>query len=570
MTGLIVLIVLLWPMSLARADETVTVNFASIIGPVSYKGSGLFESVGLPSPWGGYPNYYVPDSVLSQLKLDTVKSMMMNSPEDPTTSPIYTRLVNLGVSFIIGTIDGRWNGCGESCAGGIPGGDPRWPLSRGWPCDDFNATTGACPLFESIVTQYFQADQANGLSNLAYDWWGEPDWTWKAPGGFTQFLRAWNAFYRTMKALKPSVKLLGPSSSEYFNGAWVHPFLDNAKTPSAVSGSSFAGTTTYPDFLNWHEFFLASDIQTHITNAVNYMASNEMPALSLAFDEYGIQHTLYRAMPGVSAKYLAVFERNPRLVKTNRSHWDYGQTPCDFVGNLTTGDCNYTPSPPWWVYMAYASMSGSIVTVTPGALGADATASIQPGVKAVVLLGRDDAGAAETVTVHMTNMSATGLVMDGQVHVNAFYIPNLGGAVAAPAPVDLLNQTVLVIGNTLDISLPNFGGSDAYQLILTPSSLNLSASLTWGAPIAGENVTSTTVYRALAACPFTGSLSLLASLGVTTQYSDTAIPPGTPGSSYEVTYSNANGESLHSNRVCKNFGGADTTPPAPPQGVQVR
>src|SRR5262249_14281263 len=144
--------------------------------------------------------------------------------------------------------------------------------------------------------------------------------------------------------------------------------------------------------------------------AVNYMVANSMPALPIAFDEYVTSNFNYRYMPGTNAKYLAVFDRNTRVSITNRSHWDYdsGHMSCDFAGMLTTGDCNYTPVANWWVFKAYAAMSGNIVTVTPSVSdgsGADATASVTTG-QSIILVGRDDNGNSENVTVNLTNIGS--------------------------------------------------------------------------------------------------------------------------------------------------------------------
>src|SRR5262245_13621855 len=68
--------VVIWFFTLAGtalADETLTINYASVIGPVTHKGSGLFEHIGDPSS----PRFYTPDSVLSQLHLQTVKMLSL-------------------------------------------------------------------------------------------------------------------------------------------------------------------------------------------------------------------------------------------------------------------------------------------------------------------------------------------------------------------------------------------------------------------------------------------------------------------------------------------------------------
>src|SRR5262245_17875542 len=164
------------------ADETLTVNFAITpcgdpICPFTHKGAGLLESVGVSAL---APRFFVPDNVLSQLNLKNAKtSDLVYLGTQALRLEMYNRYINLGFTFVQGDMSARFNGCGEGCGGpangGFPGGNPGWPLSRGWPCDDYNVATQECPIWEGLLTQYFQQDQADGLTNPAYDMWGEPD-----------------------------------------------------------------------------------------------------------------------------------------------------------------------------------------------------------------------------------------------------------------------------------------------------------------------------------------------------------------------------------------------------------
>lgn len=445
MKRLMLLLVLLLGASAAWADETVTVDYASALGPATHKASGVR---------GILPQYPPPTNVLADLKISTT---VTDAGPWSGIAWINSTMRPYGLTYYIEELGTGWNN-----------GDMfHYPF----PCDNND-----CSSWAAYVTSKYQFDQSVGATDQVYAFWNEPDTNWLPP--IEQFYQAWKSAYQTLHALNPNVKMTAPSPSEYGpSGHWVHQFLDYCKANGGI----------YPTYLNWHELAAFSypsvnaAVAADVAEARAYMASIGAPDIPILIGEYAAQGS-YHWAPGHAIQYAAVFERSPTVLGASRACYlgeINGDSTC-FKGawnGMFPADGSYQPRSLYWAYKAYGDITGTMVSVTPGS-SVDGAAGMTTN-QTVTVLGRDNIGAPETVTVQFTNLnSAPGFTGVSSVHVVANAIPNSGLNLMA-SMTKTIDADYPVSGQSVSIPVPNFGGLDAYQLILTPGPGGLPPPLTF-------------------------------------------------------------------------------------------
>ncbi len=140
----------------------------------------------------------------------------------------------------------------------------------------------------------------------------------------------------------------------------------------------------------------------------------------------------------------------------------------DLNAILTPGGEGITPRSAYWAWNGYANVTGGLVAVNPSS-SVGGIAGYDPSTKtANILLGRDT-GTAGSVDVQLNNMNDVPyLVHNNQVKVRARHITDSEFEEMAQVPVDVINTTATVSGNSLTVTLPSFGTSDAYTIQVTP------------------------------------------------------------------------------------------------------
>jgi hypothetical protein len=126
------------------------------------------------------------------------------------------------------------------------------------------------------------------------------------------------------------------------------------------------------------------------------------------------------------------------------------------------------PRAKWWVYKAYADITGTLVRVngTPevtAVAGKDTTART-----AHILLGKK-AGKKESLAVKMTGMQDMSYLKDdqGKVRIVVQRIPNAGWkAVEKPLAV---RDEIVPLADAMEVILPDFGPSEAFVVSLSPA-----------------------------------------------------------------------------------------------------
>ncbi|MHA6765138.1 hypothetical protein [Streptacidiphilus sp. PAMC 29251] len=322
------------------------------------------------------------------------------------------------------------------------GADTTQPSSTVYPCDN-----GDCANWTAFIDQVVGDVQASGVK-VSYDIWNEPDGTgfWQRGVNSAQYYQMWDTAVREIRRLVPSASIVGPSYSGY-NHSWLDSWLGQTKADG-----------TLPTVLNWH---FGTDPAADAADADSLLAAHGLPALPLTINEYLFsqqQNAAYSAwfldrlaVSGVSAAAHAIW------------------TDCCGAGTLdsllTGSGSSQQPSGQWWVYQAYAQLTGNqVATTNSGAMAIAATEDQSRG-RATALLG-NNGGQTGTTTVTLNGLNATPwLLSGGAVHVTVQRIPDQSQLVT---PITVTDTTLTPSNGSISVPVNIVSGTDAYTVTLSP------------------------------------------------------------------------------------------------------
>jgi Ricin-type beta-trefoil lectin domain len=328
----------------------------------------------------------------------------------------------------------------------IWGADGGQPANAMFPCDN-----GDCANWVSFLDAVVPALQNSGL-RFAYDVWNEPDISifWPRGTNSAQYFQMWDTGVREIRRLAAGALVVGPSlafTPQGNAGEW-NTWLAHVRT---------AGTV--PDWITNH---LEGDVDDPVTVAQavnNAMASNGVASRPLSANEYQPQD---RQNAGATAWYLA------RLAQSSYTNAMRGNWVCCLLPNLAgilTNDGG-SANGHWWVYRAYADMTGSLVT-TSGQVGSTAiSAAVDSAARRAVAILGDVNGFTGNDTVAFSGLSSVpALVNNGRVHVQVQRIPDQS---PLGAPQIVLNQDMTVSGGSITVPVTFQAAHDAFAVYLTP------------------------------------------------------------------------------------------------------
>ncbi len=285
---------------------------------------------------------------------------------------------------------------------------------------------------------------ASSVSDIAgWEIWNEPDWTWNtaAAGSFNA---GWVRTYQEIRRLDGVTPIVGPDLSGW-NASYLQSFLSYAKANNAL-----------PDVVSWHELNHSSASVAADVAAYRAMESSlSISPRPIAIDEYAWTDEV--DVPGRVASYVAKFER-AGVSAADRAFWhEYGT-----VNGLVTG--NNQPTGTWWLYKWYGDLAGNMVTTTPPAqTGLDGFAAYDGTRRIVNVALGDDSG---TDTVRLTGLGALGPTVTATLE--STHAPDRFTAVTAPTTISTTTYTVT--NGQLDVPVPNMVATDAYHLVVQPTS----------------------------------------------------------------------------------------------------
>ncbi|MEV4754308.1 hypothetical protein AB0J86_04215 [Micromonospora sp. NPDC049559] len=320
------------------------------------------------------------------------------------------------------------------------GADTEQPANTVYPCEN-----GDCANWRTFVGQVVSDVRASGL-RVRYDIWNEPDGIGFWPRGVNsaQYYQMWNTAVSEIRRLDPGATIVGPSYSGY-NHAWLNDWLGRTRADG-----------TLPNVLNWH---FGTDPAADAADAAALLAAHGIAPMPLTIDEY-----LFA--PQQNPGYLAWFL--DRLAVSDVSAAAHAiWSDCCVAGTLAgvlTAD--QRPTGQWWVYRAYARMTGNLVATTNGN-GVAVAAALDQGQRQLVALLGNASGQTGTTTVRVNGLAATPwLLNNGAVRVTVERIPDQS---PLTGPVTVFAGNLTVVDGAVSVPVNHVSGTDAYSITVTPA-----------------------------------------------------------------------------------------------------
>ncbi len=395
------------------AAEEVTVDFATDLGPVTYRASGFLHGITPAAPGHDLA--------------EALKPRLFRSAEWRAFA-IYERVKRMGARSQVVVSDSY----------GYPPNGP-------WPGDG-----GDWRRWEQVVGGLVAAAKENGYI-FEWDIWNEPDGKYFWGRGREQFLETWRRGVLTARRIDPRAIIVGPSLAQY-DREFLTSFLLYAKEHRVL-----------PDILSWHEFSCADwQIPAHVTEIRAVMARNQIAITRICLNE--VINEEDELSPGATTWFFSQLEA-ARVDGACHATWREPDADAGKQGDrLLSGILTYVDQQPrsaWWAYKGYADITGRLVEVRPSTTVAGVAGTDRRHAEARLVLGRMG-GAPGAITLRLIHLDkASYLAKDGKVHIVAQRIPAMGwNALVRPVPV--MAEDVKSQQGELVVTLPEFGPSDAY------------------------------------------------------------------------------------------------------------
>jgi Gylcosyl hydrolase family 115 C-terminal domain/Glycosyl hydrolases family 39 len=322
------------------AIEDVTVDFGSVIAPVTYIGSGFLQV--------DYKNLK-DDKLVTDLKPQRVRQGWAGEGAFNQ----YDKIASLGIpSQIIVLSDHRVK-------------DLSWADSAA----------------------YNTKKALDEGKKFIYDIFNEPDHNTQFFEG-TDYYTQWDLCYNAIRAVDSNAVISGPGYMNY-NKSQIQDFLNHCKSSNTV-----------PNIVTWH-FGTMSKMSDYLKEIKDYANSIGIGSL---ISEYAIDENIwsdiwYNESAGYIVQLFANAER--ARIHTIHSSW-YGDGGPNLGGILRLPSQSKTSQ--WWAYKTYADMSGDIVKTTQSNnydAVASRDPNLQ---KAIVLLGSKGDVGGKSANVVMNNI----------------------------------------------------------------------------------------------------------------------------------------------------------------------
>ncbi len=301
----------------------------------------------------------------------------------------------------------------------------------------------------NIVIEPFNEPEGNmfGTGQWSYNrvsWLNNP----------TDYFRAWDQAYAMIKRKLPDVRISGPNTSVLYTQ--VKGFLEHAVA---------AGTV--PDIATWHELSHPAQVRTSVARYREWEAEvfagtrHEGRKLPINVNEYAFNY--HTSVPGQMIQWISAIEESK--VDAMIAFWNINGNLSDSAvqANRANGQ--------WWLFNAYAGMTGHTVKVSPPYPGQNyslqGVATLdEERAQARALFG----GAAGKAWIRFDNVPA---VIGGKARAFIREIPWTGQIGDSAQPEVIAERVVTVTDGAVAFDfggdLPMLSESSAYEIVLTPA-----------------------------------------------------------------------------------------------------
>ncbi|MER5185226.1 LamG-like jellyroll fold domain-containing protein [Streptomyces sp. NPDC002896] len=288
---------------------------------------------------------------------------------------------------------------------------------------------------------------------------GTGEWSYNKVSWLTDpkdYFATWDDFYRLIKEKMPDARIAGPNTSVLYSQ--VKGFLEHTVK---------AGTV--PDVITWHELSHPEQVRTSVAKyrawekEVFAGTAYEGKQLPINVNEYAFNY--HTSVPGQMIQWISAIEESK--VDADMAYWNIDGNLSDSAVQANRGNGQ------WWLFNAYASMSGHTVEATPPFPGQNYTmqgvATLDEKKKQARLIFGGSTGKG-----HITFDNVPGKAFGDTVHAWVREIPWTGQIGDSGRP-DIVAETELPVSDgkvVLDFgdgSLPKLTESSAYEIVLSPS-----------------------------------------------------------------------------------------------------
>ena len=309
--------------------------------------------------------------------------------------------------------------------------------------------------FKGFVLNRVADFVSRGYEDVEFDIWNEPNLDRFFSGSREDFFAHWKKSYEHIRSIAPGYIITGPSvcvEHRWDHAAcWLKDFLLFARDNAVL-----------PDVVNWHEF-LPYRIEEHVAEIRSFMARNGVGDRPIGMYEY-----LYKDQdehkPSTYVRYFAALER-AKVARAGRAYWH--ENSLTTLNNTLTDD-GTQPRSSWWAYRRYADVSGRLLRVKrePDVDAVAAHDEDSGSVTALVGRTKDRRSLCEIAFLGITSLD--GFSNGTKITIRAEHIQNSGES-PLTEPGVVLDTVGLVDGDVLHLTLPDFGGGDAYFVRIAQS-----------------------------------------------------------------------------------------------------
>lgn len=304
---------------------------------------------------------------------------------------------------------------------------------------------------DNVVFVPFNEPEGNmfGTGQWSYDrvsWLNDP----------TAYFAAWDRAYAVIKDRMPQARVAGPNTSILYSQ--VKGFLQHTVD---------AGTV--PDVITWHELSHPEKIRESVATYRRWEADvfagteHEGTQLPININEYAFNY--HTSVPGQMIQWISAIEDSK--VDADIAYWNIDGNLSDSAVQSDRGNGQ------WWLFNAYAQMSGHTVEVTPPFPGQNYTLQGVSTLDAERAISRTIVGGADgAAPVELVNVPAG--VFGSEVRATVREIPWTGQLGDSAQPRHLAELTLPVTGGKVAVefdgeTLPVLRESSAYEIVVTPA-----------------------------------------------------------------------------------------------------
>ncbi|WP_129788630.1 LamG-like jellyroll fold domain-containing protein [Promicromonospora panici] len=298
----------------------------------------------------------------------------------------------------------------------------------------------------------------------------------------TDYFAAWDRVHAVIKERMPQARIAGPNTSILYGQ--VKGYLEHTVE---------AGTV--PDVITWHELSHPEKIRESVATYRGWEAevfagtAHEGTELPININEYAFNY--HTSVPGQMIQWISAIEDSK--VDADIAYWNIDGNLSDSAVQSDRGNGQ------WWLFNAYAQMTGDTVEVTPPFPGQNytlqgvSTLDTDRAMSRTIVGGADGAAPVELVNVPEA-------VFGDDVRVTVREIPWTGQLGDSAQPRHLAELTLPVTDGKVALefdggaTLPLLRESSAYEIVVTPAGVGESTSTaptSWEASYEAEDATYT-------------------------------------------------------------------------------